>query len=43
MSMPCESGLEKKDRITHRIPITSVDEIDDEVEKWLKVAYELDG
>ena len=35
-------GLAKKDRITHRIPITSVKEIDGEVEKWLKTAYELD-
>ena len=36
-------GLEKKDRITHRIPITSVDEIDDEVKGWFKVAYDLDS
>ena len=36
-------GLEKKDRITHRIPITSVDEIDDEVSTWLNVAYDLDA
>jgi hypothetical protein len=35
-------GLEKRDRITHRIPIGSVEEIDDEVEAWLRVAYELD-
>jgi Domain of unknown function (DUF5655) len=35
-------GLAKKDRITHRIPLGSVDEIDDEVKKWLKTAYELD-
>lgn len=35
-------GLAKKDRITHRIPIESLDAIDDEVKKWLKVAYELD-
>jgi Domain of unknown function (DUF5655)/Domain of unknown function (DUF4287) len=35
-------GFAKKDRITHRIPITSIDEIDDEVKKWLKAAYELD-
>jgi hypothetical protein len=27
-------GLAKKDRITHRIPITSVKEIDGEVKKW---------
>jgi hypothetical protein len=35
-------GFAKKDRITHRIPITSIDEIDDEVRYWLAVAYELD-
>ena len=33
-------GLEKGDRITHRIPITSVDEIDVEVERWMKIAYD---
>jgi hypothetical protein len=36
-------GFAKKDRITHRIPITSVKEIDDEVKRWLKTAYELDA
>jgi Domain of unknown function (DUF5655) len=36
-------GLSKKDRITHRIPIESVEEIDTEVKKWLKTAYELDA
>jgi hypothetical protein len=36
-------GFAKKDRITHRIPITRMDEIDDEVEGWLKMAYDLDG
>ena len=35
-------GFAKKDRITHRIPITSLDEIDDEVKHWLKVAYDRD-
>ena len=35
-------GLAKKDRITHRIPITSMKEIDGEVKKWLVTAYELD-
>jgi hypothetical protein len=35
-------GFEKKDRITRRIPISSLDEIDDEVKRWLKVAYDLD-
>ena len=35
-------GFAKKDRITHRIPITSVNDIDDEVKHWLKVAYDRD-
>jgi len=35
-------GYAKKDRITHRIEITSAAEIDGEVERWLKTAYELD-
>ena len=35
-------GFAKKDRITHRIPITSLKEIDDEVKRWLKVAYDRD-
>jgi Domain of unknown function (DUF5655)/Domain of unknown function (DUF4287) len=35
-------GLAKKDRITHRVPVTSVKEIDEEVKKWLMTAYELD-
>lgn len=36
-------GFAKKDRITHRIPISSLAEIDDEVKYWLKVAYDLDA
>jgi hypothetical protein len=36
-------GFAKKDRITHRIPITQPEEIDGEVEQWLKVAYDRDG
>jgi hypothetical protein len=36
-------GFTKKDRITHRIPITSLEEIDDEVKRWLKVAYDRDA
>jgi hypothetical protein len=36
-------GLAKKDRITHRIELTSVNEIDGEVKKWLKTAYDLDA
>jgi len=35
-------GFAKKDRITHRIPISSLSEIDDEVMHWLKVAYDRD-
>jgi hypothetical protein len=35
-------GYAKKDRITHRIPICSVDEIDDEIKKWMRAAYEAD-
>ena len=35
-------GFEKGDRITHRIPVGSVEEIDKEVRKWLKQAYEMD-
>jgi len=35
-------GLAKKDRITHRIEITSLKDIDAEVKKWLKTAYEMD-
>jgi hypothetical protein len=35
-------GLAKKDRITHRIEITSVKDIDAVVKKWLKIAYEMD-
>jgi hypothetical protein len=36
-------GLAKKDRITHRIELNSLSEIDDEVKKWLETAYELDA
>jgi len=36
-------GLAKKDRITHRIELTSASQIDVEVKKWLKTAYDLDA
>ncbi len=36
-------GFAKKDRITHRIPISDAAEIDEEVLKWLRVAYERDA
>jgi hypothetical protein len=35
-------GFAKGDRISHRIPITRLEDIDDEVKRWFKVAYELD-
>ena len=35
-------GYEKKDRITRRIEIKSKADIDDEVKRWLKKAYEMD-
>lgn len=35
-------GFAKKDRITHRIEISSLKDIDDEVKRWLKVAYDRD-
>ena len=35
-------GLAKKDRITHRIEITDARQIDADVKKWLKTAYDLD-
>lgn len=36
-------GLAKKDRITHRIEIKSLSEIDSDVAKWLRIAYDLDA
>jgi uncharacterized protein DUF5655/uncharacterized protein DUF4287 len=36
-------GFAKKDRITHRIGITSLADIDDEAKRWLKAAYDLDA
>ena len=36
-------GLAKKDRITHRIELKSLNEIDEEVKKWLKTAHDLDA
>lgn len=36
-------GLAKKDRITHRFEIKSPSEIDGEVKRWLKIAYDLDA
>ena len=36
-------GFAKKDRITHRIEITSIEDFDDEARRWVKKAYEMDG
>ena len=36
-------GYAKKDRITHRIEITSLKDIDQDVKRWLKVAYDRDA
>ena len=36
-------GLTKKDRITHRIALTAVNEIDADLKKWLKISYDLDA
>jgi uncharacterized protein DUF5655 len=36
-------GLAKKDRITHCVSLTSLTEIDLQVKRWLKQAYERDG
>ncbi|HQR40423.1 MAG TPA: DUF5655 domain-containing protein [Blastocatellia bacterium] len=36
-------GYAKKDRITHRIPISAIADIDDEVRRWLRTAYDLDA
>ena len=36
-------GEAKKDRITHRFAITCLADIDAEVKRWLKVAYDLDA
>jgi hypothetical protein len=36
-------GAAKKDRITHCFAIGSLADIDDEVQHWLKIAYDLDA
>jgi hypothetical protein len=35
-------GFEKKDRITRRIEVKSKADIDDELKRWLRKAYEGD-
>jgi len=36
-------GYEKKDRITRRIEVKSKSDIDDELKRWVKTAWELDA
>jgi len=36
-------GFARKDRITHRIEITSVEDFDDEAKRWMRTAYEMDA
>ncbi|MGQ0613856.1 MAG: DUF5655 domain-containing protein [Planctomycetaceae bacterium] len=36
-------GLEKGDRITHRIAVSFPDDLDDGLRHWLKVAFDLDA
>lgn len=36
-------GFRKKDRITHRIEVSRTSDIDAELKKWLRRAYDLDG
>jgi hypothetical protein len=36
-------GLEKGDRITHRIPVETVSKIDEQLKEWLTIAYDLDA
>jgi hypothetical protein len=36
-------GFAKKDRITHRIPLQALGDIDDEIMRWLHAAYDLDA
>ena len=36
-------GRAKGDRITHRIPVSDLADIDDEVQHWLQTAYALDA
>jgi hypothetical protein len=36
-------GFEKKDRITHRIEISALEDFDDEAKRWMKAAYDMDA
>jgi hypothetical protein len=35
-------GFAKKDRITHRIEISSSEDFDDEAKRWMRTAYDMD-
>ena len=36
-------GIQKKDRITHKIEVTKMEDLDAELRGWLKKAYDRDG
>jgi hypothetical protein len=36
-------GFAKKDRITHRIEISSLEDFDNEAKRWMKLAYDMDA
>ncbi len=36
-------GFAKKDRITHRIEISKLEDFDDEAKRWMRKAYEMDA
>lgn len=36
-------GLAQKDRITHRIEVSTTEQVDDELKMWLRKAYEMDA
>ncbi|HJZ90502.1 MAG TPA: DUF5655 domain-containing protein [Gemmataceae bacterium] len=36
-------GIKKKDRITHKVEITKMEDIDKDVKKWLRAAYDRDA
>lgn len=36
-------GLAKGDRVTRRVGVASVDEIDDQLRRWMRTAYDLDA
>jgi Domain of unknown function (DUF5655)/Domain of unknown function (DUF4287) len=36
-------GLKKKDRITHKVEVTKLEDLDAELKKWLRMAYDRDA